>query len=217
MRAFWVVLLAPAISWAQSPAAPAAPVAPPAGSLPLVVGILLERDAQAGSGEFSVRIAGNQVLRYQYDRKTFVEREDQMIDVPRLQPGEKVEVVSDTVPGLWLRYARTIHVVEPLAPPPPKGRPRPYRASAERALPTGNLTFSGVVVRLSGERLVMHTRGGGEQSLLLRTDTRYLADGGIVEAGELKPNMRVFVRAGKNLYDQVEAYQVIWGAILEPR
>jgi hypothetical protein len=29
--------------------------------------------------------------------------------------------------------------------------------------------------------------------------------------------MRVFVRAGKNLYDEVEAYQVIWGAILNPR
>ena len=33
----------------------------------------------------------------------------------------------------------------------------------------------------------------------------------------LKPNMRVFVRAGKDLYDQVEAYQVIWGKILDPK
>ena len=196
MRALCVVLLSPLLSWAQVPAAPAASAAPPPGALPLIVGILLERDAQAGSGEFSVRTTGNQVLRYQYDRKTFVEREDQMIDVPRLQPGEKVEVVSDKLPGLLLRYARTIHVVEPLPPPPrpPGGRPRPYRASAERALPTGNLTFSGVVFRLNGERLVMHTREGGEQSILLRQDTRYLADGGIVDAAELKPNMRVFVQ-----------------------
>jgi hypothetical protein len=29
--------------------------------------------------------------------------------------------------------------------------------------------------------------------------------------------MRVFVRAGKNLYEQVEAYQIIWGQILEPK
>jgi hypothetical protein len=29
--------------------------------------------------------------------------------------------------------------------------------------------------------------------------------------------MRVFVRAGKDIYEQVEAYQVIWGKILEPR
>jgi len=64
---------------------------------------------------------------------------------------------------------------------------------------------------------VLHTREGGEQSLLLRKDTRYVENGEIVEAGNLKLNMRVFVRAGKDLYDQLEAYQVIWGSILEPR
>ena len=37
-----------------------------------------------------------------------------------------------------------------------------------------------------------------------------------VEAAQLQPNMRVFVRAGRNLYEQVEAYQVIWGGILVP-
>ena len=29
--------------------------------------------------------------------------------------------------------------------------------------------------------------------------------------------MRVFVRAGKDVYQQVEAYQVIWGTILTPQ
>jgi hypothetical protein len=29
--------------------------------------------------------------------------------------------------------------------------------------------------------------------------------------------MRVFVRAAKDLHDDVEAYQVIWGTILTPR
>jgi hypothetical protein len=38
-----------------------------------------------------------------------------------------------------------------------------------------------------------------------------------VDADSLKPNMRVFVRAGKDLYNEVEAYQVIWGTILSPR
>jgi len=37
-----------------------------------------------------------------------------------------------------------------------------------------------------------------------------------VEAADLKPNTRVFVRAGKNLGDQIEAYQIIWGEILHP-
>jgi hypothetical protein len=51
----------------------------------------------------------------------------------------------------------------------------------------------------------------------LRKDTRYLKDGQLVEAGQLQPTMRVFVRAGKDVYEQVEAYQVIWGTILTPR
>jgi hypothetical protein len=64
---------------------------------------------------------------------------------------------------------------------------------------------------------VLHTRGGGDQTILLRQDTRYLQDGEMVGSSELKPNMRVFIRAGKTLYNEVEAYQVIWGEILEPR
>ena len=44
----------------------------------------------------------------------------------------------------------------------------------------------------------------------------YLADGQLVDLSHLKANMRVFVLAGKDLYDEVEAYQVIWGKILSP-
>ena len=59
--------------------------------------------------------------------------------------------------------------------------------------------------------------GSGDLSILLGIDTRYLGDGQLVDADSLKPNMRVFVRAGKDLYNEVEAYQVIWGTILSPR
>jgi hypothetical protein len=96
-------------------------------------------------------------------------------------------------------------------------RLRALSFSPERSMPAGNLTFSGVVFRLTGERMVLHTREGGERSLLLRKDTRYLENGELVEPADLKLNMRVFVRAGKDLYDQLEAYQVIWGDILKPR
>ncbi len=201
----------------QTPASPPAPAkaAPPA----LTRGVLLERDLQAASGELSVRAADNQVFRYQFDRKTYVERDDQLVDVRRLQPGDRVEVVSDVVPGSVLRYARTIHVIgEQPSRPSLMGRPHPGRPSysADRALPTGNLTYSGVVFRLTNEHLVIHTRAG-DHSLLLRKDTRFIRNGEIVEAAELKPNMRVFVRAGKDLWNQVEVYQVVWGAILDPR
>jgi hypothetical protein len=203
-------LLVAALAAAQTPT-PSVPA--------LVRGVLLERDAQPASGQFSLRTADNQVLRYQFDRKTYVERDHDLIDVPRLQPGEKVEVVSDSVAGSALRYARTIHV---LNDPPPRrpltmGRYRAYRSADDRAIPTGNLTYSGVVFRITSDRLLLHTRTGGEQAIQLRKDTRYLQNGDIVDADKLTLNTRVFIRAGKDIYDQVEAYQVIWGTILDPK
>ncbi len=181
----------------------------------LVRGVLLERDLAAPTGEFSVRAPDNQVFRFQFDPKTYVERESQLIQVRWLQPGEKVEVISDVVPGSALRYARTIHVMAdaPARAPLMASRLRTYRIPP---VPNGNLTYSGVVFRISDERLVLHTRNG-EQPLLLRKDTRYIENGEIVDAASLKLNTRIFVRAGKDLYDQVEAYQVIWGKILMPK
>jgi hypothetical protein len=195
-------------------------LAPLAAQPALVRGVLLERDPQLAGGQFSVRLSDNQVFRYQFDRKTYVEREKQLIDVPRLVPGEKVEVVSDIVPGSSLRYARTIHVMEdaPKAPRPmTAGRLRAYRPTEERALPVGTLTFSGVVFRLNPERIVLHVREGLDQTIQLRKDTRFVQNGEMVDSASLHMNMRVFVRAGKDLYNQVEAYQIVWGNILDPR
>jgi hypothetical protein len=209
MRIWGLLLVIPAMLGAQSLPAPASA---------LTRGVLLERDPQANTGEFSVRAADNRVFRYRFDAKTYVERDDRLIDVSRLQPGESVEVLSDPGLATLLRYARTVHVLAPAPIPRPlsAGRFRAYRTPAERFIPTGNLTFSGVVYRLNSGRLVLHTRAGGDQAILLRQDTRYVEDGTIVESGDLKPNMRVFVRAGRNLYDEVEAYQVVWGQILQP-
>jgi hypothetical protein len=203
-----LLLLIPAALAAQQPPAAA-----------LVRGVLIERDTQTTAGEFSVRAPDNHVFRYRFDEKTYVERDQLLSSIPRLQPGDKVEVVSDEGPGSTLRYARTVHVLE--TPPPPRpltqGRLRAYRTSVERVVPIGTLTYSGVVFRLNAERVVLHIRGAADQTILLRQDTRYLDNGDTVEPGELRPNMRVFVRAGRTLFNEVEAYQVVWGQILMPR
>jgi len=188
----------------------------------LVRGVLLERDPQAAEGEFSVRCDDNRVFRYRFDKRTYVERDHDLIEVARLRTGEKVEVVSDAIPGFALRYARTVHVLEDPASPPrltgaSQTRYRAHRSAEERVpIPMGNLTYAGVVFRITPERLVIHTREG-EQTLVLGKDTRYVQDGEVVPAETLKLNMRVFVRAGKDLYDQVQAYQVVWGSILAPK
>jgi hypothetical protein len=166
----------------------------------------------------SIRTSDNQVLRYQFDTKTYAEREDRLIEAARLAPGEQVEIVSDRTPGTLLRYARTIHVIQPAPPPRPlsQGRLRAYNPKIE-TVRTGNLSYSGVVYRLNADRVMIHTREAGDLAILLRKDTRYLQDGKVVDAADLKPNMRVFVSAGRDLYNEVEAYQVVWGTILTPR
>ena len=208
MRALGVLLLGTAL-FAQS-----------LENAALVRGIILECDAKP-SGELSIRAADNQVLRYQFDRKTYAEREERMIEASRVAPGEQVEIVSDRMPGSLVRYARTIHVIQPKAPPRPLTQGR-YRASNPQYNPkldtvrTGNLTYSGVVLRLTASRVTIHTREAGDLAIQLRTDTRYLENGIVVQPADLKPNMRVFVRAGKDVYNDIEAYQVIWGTILSP-
>jgi hypothetical protein len=205
VRALWVLSLASALS-AQTPE-----------NAPLVRGVVLECDAKP-TGELSIRTAENQVLRYQFDHKTYAERENRLIEASRVAPGEQVEIVSDRMPGSLLRYARTIHVMEPKATPRPlsQGRLRAYNPKLD-TVRTGNLTYSGVVYRLKPDRVMIHTRDAGDLAIQLRADTRYLENGIVVQAADLKPNTRVFVRAGKDVYNEIEAYQVIWGSILAPR
>jgi len=205
MRSIGVLLLFSVVGVAQT-----------AQDAPIVRGTVLECDPRP-VGEVSIRNADNQVLRYQFDRKTYAERNDQLIEASHLAPGEKVEILSDHEPEYTLRYARTIHVIQPVPPPRPLTMGR-YRAPApEPVLPSGTTTYSGVISELTGDHVVIHTREAGDLSILLRKDTRFLEDGQIVEAVKLKPTMRVFVRAGKDVYQQIEAYQVVWGTILTPR
>jgi hypothetical protein len=203
-----VLLLAPALLAAQTP----------------ISGVVLERDPQPTSGQFSIRLTTHEVLRFQFDQRTTVLRDAQPSGILRLKPGEKIEVAFDPIPGLVLRYARAISVIADAPPAPPAPRPpsslsrlrSANRYTEERLLPTGNLTYAGVVSRIGPERLVLHTRDGRDQALLLRKDTRYLLNGDLVDPAVLKLNTRVFIRAGKDLWDQVEVYQVIWGKILAP-
>jgi hypothetical protein len=184
-------------------------------------GILLECDARGAMGQFSVRAGGtNEVYRFAFDAKTYLERESRRISIGGLQKGDTLEVVSDRDENIPVHYARTVHVIE--TRPAPRlpltaGRSRLYQASPiDLIAPRGNITFAGVVTKLTADRIVLHTRLDGIKTVLLRVDTRYLESGTVVEAADLKPTTRVFVRAGKNLDDQVEAYQIIWGDIMEP-
>jgi hypothetical protein len=185
---------------------------------PLIRGVLIAREAHP-AGEFIVRGADNEVFHYRFDPKTYVERDGRLADIPRLDIGERIEVLSDEGPASAVRYARTVHVIFPAPPrrPGTQGRFRADRSVVDHFAPISTLSFAGVVSHIGPDWVVLHTREAGTQTILLRQDTRYLDNGEQVEPAALQPNMRVYIRAGRNLYDEVEAYQVIWGEILEPR
>jgi hypothetical protein len=206
MRIGGIVLFLPFLVAAQTPP-----------NSPILRGVVLECD-QRPTGELAIRAADNSVLRYQFDPKTYVERDERMIEPEHLAPGEKVEIVSDGARGSVLRYARTIHVIQATPPPKPRraGLPEPYNPRTD-TVRTGSLTYAGVINRVTAEKVVLHMRDGDDLSIRLRGDTRYLADGQVADLAQLKPNMRVFVQAGKDIYNEVEAYQIVSGTILAPR
>ena len=58
-------------------------------------------------------------------------------------------------------------------------------------------------------------RSGGEKTIFLRKDTRYMKDGGTASSTALHLNTRVYVRGSQNLDGEIEAYQIVWGELAE--
>ncbi|MGE5568990.1 MAG: hypothetical protein ACM3S5_08140 [Rhodospirillales bacterium] len=208
MARWGILLCAAALAAAQQTA--------PVG---IVRGTLIDRD-DAQAGEMIVRLKDNHVYNFQFDAKTYVEKDKRSVPMTALQAGDTLEILSDTGSDPHRRYARTVKVVEEDPPTPPyrvrlRRQPQPQRSIVDELFPRGNLTFAGIVVSVGRDSLLLRTRQTRTR-FVLRPDTRYLCDGLPVEAGGLAVNTRVFVRAGRNVYNELEAFQVIWGDILKP-
>jgi hypothetical protein len=182
----------------------------------IVRGALIECDAT----HLTLGVDESRVFRFLTDGRTFIERDHMRIFCPSLRKGERIELVSDRSPEAGTRYARLVSVVTLVI--------RPRRQQALMALrapllhddptisiaPRGSLTFTGVVLRLDADGLVLRTRVNGEKWILVRRDTRYREDGLQVDSSSLHSSTRVFVRGGTNLDGELEAYEVVWGEIL---
>ena len=167
-----------------------------------------------GSAAKGVLLASNNVGDVQgcgYDSLSYLELSHQRITVAKLQAGDPLEIITDHKPGSRDCYIRMLQVIPP-APPPSRVKPVAKRPAL--TLPQGDRTISGVVIRQDGKSVTLRTRDG-EQTLLLRRDTRYLADGAQQDAAAMIVNTRVFVRAGPDLEGRIQAYQVMWGNILD--
>jgi hypothetical protein len=175
-----------------------------------VRGSLLSWQGSIAAGNLTVQQADGAVYDCSYDAQTLFQRNQWPIRVADLTAGEAVEVLSDRKSRVC--YARMLSVVHRM--PEPEGwRPRAVARPREGFQPRGNLTFGGVVVEGPGGAITIKTRAG-ERTLLLRPDTRFSGDGVRLEAPEPLLNKHVFVRAGRDIYGALEAYQIMWGEIL---
>ena len=184
----------------------------------LLHGDLLAWTGTPRAGQFTFRTAAGQTYFCTYDDKTYFERDSQRIAIAGLEKDDRLELVTDSKQGSSQCYARTVHVLNPprtRVVPGLRPRERPAPPPVEIFGPRGNLTFSGIVLRVTPDTMILKSRSGERQNIRLRPDTRYLTEGQASDIGSLRANTMVFVRAGKNLDDEVEAYQVVWGSIMQ--
>jgi hypothetical protein len=207
MKAGCIMILAAATALAQESA--------PSGFLH---GQLLSWTGTPRSGQFTFQAAENHLYFCSYDDKTYFEREKRHITIAGAEKGDRLEIVSDQRQGSNICYARTVHIMdEPRIVKLPGVRPRPRPLTPpDLAATRGTLSFSAVVLKVTPETLYLRSRAGERRAIHLRPDTRFLMEGQPSEVGNLRANLVVFVRAGKNLDNEVEAYQVVWGEILQP-
>ena len=183
----------------------------------IVRGVLIQCDAT----HLSVGDDDNRAFRFVTDSRTFIERDHQRVSCAKLRAGDRMEIVSDRSSEPGARYARMASVVNEALRPRRKtvivARAPIFRDSpTTRFAPRGSLIFTGVVLRRESTGVVLRTRLDGEKWILTRRDTLFREEGLPVESTALPAGARVFVRAGRNLDGQVEAYEVVWGEILSP-
>ena len=184
------------------------------------IGIVRGALVECSATQLTARTADSHIYLFVLDAKTFIERDSFRISCAKIDKGEALEIVSDRSAEPGQRYARMVTVVNPeirarrvlMAARAPLTAEDPTLSIA----PRGALTFTGVVLRMDDDGLVLRTRVNGEKWILVRRDTRFREDGLRVEPSSLQSNTRVFVRAGKNLDGEVEAYEIVWGEILAP-
>jgi hypothetical protein len=174
-------------------------------------GQMVSWEGSPAKGVLMARTASGAVEGCGYDSLSFLELSRQRITVAKLEPGDPLEIITDHKPGSRDCYIRMLQVIPPTRPSSrPKAPVATFRPTLD--LPHGDRTISGVIIRRDARSLTLRTHDG-EQTVLLRKDTRYVGDGSQQDASAALVNTRVFVRAGPNLYGGIEAYQVMWGEI----
>jgi hypothetical protein len=174
---------------------------------------LLSWEGTRQGGVLQLRLDSGIDYSCNFTSATFFERDRVRIHAGKLRPGDKLHVMSDrTSPGAKC-FARMVKIVAEHEAPFQWGS---VRRATESFAPRGALVLSGVVVRSDAEAFVIRTRTGERHRIRIRPDTHFLDNGAVATLDVMITNRQVFVRAGFNSDEEIEAYQVISGEILQP-
>lgn len=175
---------------------------------------------EGSSTRISVHCDSNTVFHFSVDERTWIERDNERIAPTSLAAGDKLEIVSDRPrPEETAPYARLVRVIPP-------AHPRHYLVSEGNytfrhddphlITTESKLVFSGLIVSIAGAKTTVQTRMDGLKIIYLRADTIFVYKGSPAPRSALSTNSRVFIRAGRNLDNELEAYEIMWGGILDP-
>jgi hypothetical protein len=181
-------------------------------------GSLLGSRGAPGAGDLTIR-AQTMDLVCHYDAHSYVARNHHRIAVSSLGVGEPLEILANHKPGSQACYASMVQVIDieaerMAAERSRRARTQNFGARSVFFTPRGDRDLAGMVVRLTSRLLTLRTRNG-ETTLALRPDTRYWGDGLGATPADLQVNTHVFIHAGRSAEGVVEAYQVMWGKILD--
>jgi hypothetical protein len=160
------------------------------------------------------------VFQCRYDKLSWLELEKRRVTPDKLLEGDPLEILADRHPGETACYILKLEVLPP-QPPPSRAKAKATATAAVKPFGTrppvirhGKDNFAGVVTKISQTLMTIHTREG-EQTFLLRTDTRYIGNGLKMEHGDVGVNMRLSVEASRTRDGGWEAFQLTWGSITQ--
>jgi hypothetical protein len=165
-------------------------------------------------GVLRARSAAGEVFTCGFDAKSYLEFDKQRVTVDKLRQGDPLEVLAYRRPGETECYVLSLQVIP--TPLPKRPNPRldvtPSKTARPAPVRHGNVNVAGVVARVSAGSITLRTRTG-EETFLLRRDTRYFGGGLRMELGDVTVNQRLAVEAGLNAEGQMEAFQLTWGEL----
>lgn len=165
-------------------------------------------------GELRARSATGEILTCGFDAKSYLEFDKQRVTVDKLREGDPLEVLAYRKQGETACYVLSLTVIPPPKPVRPTRRidVTPAKTARPVAVRHGNVNVSGVVAAVSSNSITVRTRSGDE-TFLLRRDTRYFGNGLRMEFGDVKVNQRLAVEADRNVDGLLEAFQLTWGQL----